>query len=210
MGENLCMEYNQLRWDEGEKRTALLQELLGICGEDAVIEPPFYVDYGKNICIGRGFYANHNLVILDGATVTIGNNVFIGPNCTISTAGHPFEVKLRNEGLEYAKSITIGSNVWIGMGTQICPGVTIGDNAVIGAGSVVTGDVPAGWLGLRQPLQAGQGGRGKAGPQNPVTRGRNRLFTFACYYAIIQISERGDTCDKQTYVRAGQPPLDHS
>ena len=77
--KNLCMDYNQLRWDEGAKRTALLQELLGICGEDAVIEPPFYVDYGKNICIGRGFYANHNLVILDGATVTIGNNVFIGP-----------------------------------------------------------------------------------------------------------------------------------
>ena len=140
--KNLCMEYNQLRWDEGAKRTALLQELLGICGEDAVIEPSFYVDYGKNICIGRGFYANHNLVILDGATVTIGNNVFIGPNCTISTAGHPFEVKLRREGLEYAKSITIGSNVWIGMGTQICPGVTIGDNAVIGAGSVVTHDIP--------------------------------------------------------------------
>ena len=125
--KNLCMEYNQLRWDEGAKRTALLQELLGICGEDAVIEPPFYVDYGKNICIGRGFYANHNLVILDGATVTIGNNVFIGPNCTISTAGHP------------------------GMGVQICPGVTIGDNAVIGAGSVVTKDVPAGWLAYGNP-----------------------------------------------------------
>ncbi len=89
--KNLCMDYNQLRWDEGVKRTALLQELLGICGGDAVIEPPFFVDYGKNICIGRSFYANHNLVILDGATVTIGNNVFIGPNCTISTAGHPFE-----------------------------------------------------------------------------------------------------------------------
>ena len=112
---------------------------------------PFYVDYGKNICIGRGFYANHNLVILDGATVTIGNNVFIGPNCTISTAGHPFEARLRNEGLEYAKSITIGSNVWIGMGVQICPGVTIGDNAVIGAGSVVTKDVPAGWLAYGNP-----------------------------------------------------------
>lgn len=64
--KNLCMDYNQLRWDEGVKRTALLQELLGICGEDAVIEPPFFVDYGKNICIGRSFYANHNLVILDG------------------------------------------------------------------------------------------------------------------------------------------------
>ena len=128
-----------------------MQELLGICGEDAVIEPPFYVDYGKNICIGRGFYANHNLVILDGATVTIGNNVFIGPNCTISTAGHPFEARLRGEGLEYAKAVTIGSNVWIGMVVQICPGVTIGDNAVIGAGSVVTKDVPAGWLAYGNP-----------------------------------------------------------
>ena len=130
-----------------------------------MIEPPFYVDYGKNICIGRGFYANHNLVILDGATVTIGNNVFIGPNCTISTAGHPFEVKLRREGLEYAKSITIGSNVWIGMGTQICPGVTIGDNAVIGAGSVVTGDVPAGWLAFGNPCKPV-----KAVEEKPVRR----------------------------------------
>ena len=151
--KNLCMEYNQLRWDEGEKRTALLQELLGICGEDAVIEPPFYVDYGKNICIGRGFYANHNLVILDGTTVTIGIYLFICPYCSISTSRHPFEVKLRREGLEDAKSITIGSNVWIGMGTQICPGVTIGDNAVIGAGSVVTGDVPAGWLAFGNPCK---------------------------------------------------------
>ena len=86
-----------------------------------------------------------------GATVTIGNNVFIGPNCTISTAGHPFEARLRGEGLEYAKAVTIGSNVWIGMGVQICPGVTIGDNAVIGAGSVVTKDVPAGWLAYGNP-----------------------------------------------------------
>ena len=155
--KNLCMEYNQLRWDEGAKRTALLQELLGICGEDAVIEPPFYVDYGKNICIGRGFYANHNLVILDGATVTIGNNVFIGPNCTISTAGHPFEVKLRREGLEYAKSITIGSNVWIGAGAVILPGVTIGDNTVIGAGSIVTHDIPADCVAVGNPCRVVRG-----------------------------------------------------
>ena len=94
-----------------------------------------------------------------------GNNVFIGPNCTISTAGHPFEVKLRREGLEYAKSITIGSNVWIGMGTQICPGVTIGDNAVIGAGSVVTGDVPAGWLAFGNPCKPV-----KAVEEKPVRR----------------------------------------
>ena len=100
--------------------------------------------------------------------------MFIGPNCTISTAGHPFEARLRGEGLEYAKAVTIGSNVWIGMGVQICPGVTIGDNAVIGAGSVVTKDVPAGRLArLRQPVRAGQGGRGEAGKAHPLSRPRN-------------------------------------
>lgn len=167
--KNLCMDYNQLRWDEGVKRTALLQELLGICGEDAVIEPPFFVDYGKNICIGRSFYANHNLVILDGATVTIGNNVFIGPNCTISTAGHPFEARLRGEGLEYAKAVTIGNNVWIGMGVQICPGVTIGDNAVIGARQRRDEGRSGRLARLRQPVRTGQGGRGEAGKTHPLS-----------------------------------------
>ena len=110
--KNLCMEYNQLRWDEGAKRTALLQELLGICGEDAVIEPPFYVDYGKNICIGRGFYANHNLVILDGATVTIGNNVWIGGNTVIM------------------QGVTIGDNTVIGAGSVVTRDIPAGVIAV--------------------------------------------------------------------------------
>ena len=85
------------------------------------IEPPFFVDYGSHTRVGRAFYANHNLVILDAAPVTIGDHVFIGPNCCISTAGHPFDVAQRNAGLEYAKPVTIGNNVWIGMGVQICP-----------------------------------------------------------------------------------------
>ena len=149
--KDLCLDYNLTRSSQTEERLRLLRTLLGSCGEDIVIEPPFYVDYGYNIRTGKAFYANHNLVILDGAPVTFGDHVFIGPNCCFSTAGHPLDVAQRNAGLEYAKPITIGSNVWIGMGVQICPGVTIGDNAVIGAGSVVTKDVPAGWLAYGNP-----------------------------------------------------------
>ena len=135
---DLCMDYNALRSSQKEEKNALLHTILGACVPDIVIEPPFFVDYGSHTRVGRAFYANHNLVILDGAPVTFGDHVFIGPNCCISTAGHPFDVAQRNAGLEYAKPVTIGNNVWIGMGVQICPGVTIGDNAVIGAGSVVT------------------------------------------------------------------------
>ena len=112
------------------------------------------MDYNSHTRVGRAFYANHNLVILDAAPVTIGDHVFIGPNCCISTAGHPFDVAQRNAGLEYAKPVTIGNNVWIGMGVQICPGVTIGDNAVIAAGSVVTEDIPAGMLAIGVPCKA--------------------------------------------------------
>ena len=151
--KDLCMDYNALRSAQKEEKTALLHTLLGACTPDIIIEPPFFVDYGSNIRIGKGFYANHNLVILDGAPVTIGDHVFIAPNCCISTAGHPLDVPQRNAGLEYAKPITIGSNVWIGMGVQICPGVTIGDNTVIGAGSVVTKDIPAGVLAVGVPCK---------------------------------------------------------
>ena len=106
------------------------------------IEQPFLCDYGYNIEIGENFYANYNLIVLDCAKVTIGDNAFIAPNVGIYTAGHPLTAEQRNSGLEYAYPITIGNNVWIGAGVHICPGVTIGDNAVIGAGSVVVKDIP--------------------------------------------------------------------
>ena len=135
------------------KDLRLLRTLLAVCHDDIVIVPPFYVDLGYNIRTGQGFYANHNLVILDEAPVTFGDHVFIGPNCCFSTAGHPMDVAQRNAGLEYAKPITVGNNVWIGMGVQVLPGVTIGDNAVIGAGSVVTRDVPPGVLAAGNPCR---------------------------------------------------------
>ena len=106
------------------------------------LTPPFRCDYGYNIEVGESFYANHNLVITDGAKVTFGDNVFIAPNCCFTTAEHPTGPDLRRDGVEMAKPITVGNNVWIGAGSTVLAGVTIGDDAVIGAGSVVTRDIP--------------------------------------------------------------------
>ena len=106
-----------------------------------------------NIEIGENFYANVNLVILDGAKVSIGANAFIAPNVGIYTAGHPLDAEQRNRGLEYARPVTIGNNVWIGAGVCILPGVTIGDNTVIGAGSVVTKDIPSNVLAVGNPCR---------------------------------------------------------
>lgn len=137
-----CQEYNGLKFSDTWGRSALLRELLGKTGKNIDIEAPFWCDYGCNIEVGNNFFANHNTVILDGAKVTFGDNVFIAPNCGFYTAGHPTDVKRRNEGLEYAWPITVGDNVWIGSGVQVLPGVTIGSNVVIGAGSVVNKNIP--------------------------------------------------------------------
>lgn len=123
-------------------RDQQLRALLGQAGQRLLIEQPFHCDYGVNIEVGDNFYANFNLVILDANKVVIGDNVFIAPNVGLHTSGHPPDVQRRNAGLEYAKPITIGNNVWIGAGVNVMPGVRIGDNSVIGAGSVVTRDVP--------------------------------------------------------------------
>lgn len=133
---------NMLSPDENEERKQLIRGLLARVGKNFVFDGAFHCDYGFNIEIGDDFYANVNLVILDGAKVTIGNNVFIAPNVGIYTAGHPLDPERRNAGLEYALPITIGNNVWIGGGVSIMPGVTIGDGAVIGSGAVVTRDIP--------------------------------------------------------------------
>lgn len=148
-----CFEYNATHPKEKEKRDRLIKELLGKTGQRLHILSPFYCDYGANIEVGEDFFANMNLVILDGAKVTIGNNVFIAPNVGIYTAGHPFDVQQRNQGLEYAYPVTIGHNVWIGAQVAILPGVSIGDNTVIGAGSVVTKNIPAGVLAAGNPCK---------------------------------------------------------
>ncbi len=134
----LCDEYNRLAYIDAEEKNDLMRKILGSVGEGFLINQPFWCDYGYNIKMGNNFYSNYNLVILDGARVTFGDNVFIGPNCAFYTAGHPLNVKQRNEGLEYAKPIKVGNNVWFGGNVVVLPGVTIGNNCTIGAGSVVT------------------------------------------------------------------------
>lgn len=135
--KTLCQKYNQLPYGDYEGRKEILRRIIGKFAGDFIIEPPFICDYGYNISVGKNFYANHNLVILDATKVEIGDNVFIAPDCGIYAAGHPLDVEDRNAGLEYAFPVKIGNNVWIGGHVCIMPGVTIGDNTVIAGGSVV-------------------------------------------------------------------------
>ena len=151
--KSLCFEYNSTEPANIEKREAIMRKLLGKFGDNFLIEQPFQCDYGYNIEIGENFYANHNLIILDPAKVTFGDNVFLGPNCSFYTPEHPIDAKTRNSGLEYAKPIKIGNNVWFGGGVNVLGGVTIGDNAVIGAGSVVVKDIPANSVAVGNPCR---------------------------------------------------------
>ena len=151
--KKLCSEYNAVECNDFQKRERILERLLAMKGKKTVIEPNFFCDYGYNILLGDNFYSNHNLVILDCAQVVFGDNIFIGPNCGFYTAEHPVDAALRNQGLEYAKPITVGDNVWIGGGVNVIGGVTIGDNVVIGAGSVVTKDIPSNCVAAGNPCR---------------------------------------------------------
>lgn len=145
--------YNSTTEKEVDVRRAVLNRLLGKMSPVIHIEPPFRCDYGINIFVGDNFYANFGVVILDCATVTIGNDVKFGPNVQIYTAHHPLDPQIRTSGPELANSITIGDRVWIGGGAIVLPGVTIGENSVIGAGSVVTRDVPANVVAAGNPCR---------------------------------------------------------
>lgn len=151
--QKLCWEYNKIPIFKEKKRKKALKKILNKPGRNFLIEQPFRCDFGYHIHIGKNFYANYNLVILDGAEVSIGDNVFIAPNCGIYAAGHPFSIKLRNKGLEYAYPVNIGNNVWIGANVSIIGGVTIGEGAVIGAGSVVNKNIPPHTLAAGNPCR---------------------------------------------------------
>lgn len=151
--KELCHDYNHLRPNDAEGRRMIIMELLGSVKGNFLIEQPFLCDYGYNIHIGENFYANHNLVILDEAPVEFGDNVFIAPNCGFYTAAHPIDANERNKGLEYARQITVGSDVWIGANVCVLPGVTIGDDCVIGAGSVVVKDIPPHSVAVGNPCK---------------------------------------------------------
>ncbi len=138
---DLCQDLNVTRESQQEERRRILRELFGRGGDTAWLQPPFFCDYGSNIKLGERVFFNFNCVVLDVAKVVVGDYTLFGPAVQIYTATHPFDAQLRRRQ-EFAKPIEIGSDVWIGGGAIVCPGVRIGSRSVIGAGSVVTRDIP--------------------------------------------------------------------
>lgn len=141
--KDVIHRYNALSPSKADERLSVLKGLLGRIGDDSIIiNQPFYCDYGKQISVGKHFFANFNFTVLDEAHVTIGDNCFIGPNVSIYTACHSTNPVERRTRKEWAEPVTIGNDVWIGGSVTILPGVTIGNGVTIGAGSVVTKDIP--------------------------------------------------------------------
>ena len=134
-------------------RRAVLELLIGRCGENVTIEPPFHCDYGDNITLGDEVFMNFQCVLLDCAMITIGAQAQLGPAVQLYTATHPMDAAERASGIEAAHPITIGPRAWIGGGTIVLPGVTIGPDTVVGAGSVVTRDLPAGVVAVGNPCR---------------------------------------------------------
>lgn len=149
----LTHELNHLDPADEKRRRAILKELFAHVGEEVVLLPPFQCDCGYLISLGSGSFVNYGAYFMDGAAITIGKNVFIGPNCGLYTAQHPLRWQERNTGLERALPITIEDNCWLGADVKVMPGVTIGAGSVIAAGSLVTRDIPAGVLAMGSPCR---------------------------------------------------------
>lgn len=139
--DRLLRAYDATAADEAAARTRILAELLGAVGPEVVVRSPFLCDYGYNIRLAGGVFVNFGCVFLDVVAIDVGEASQIGTGVQILTADHPRDADLRRAGLEYARPVRIGRNVWIGSGAIVLPGVTIGDDAIVGAGSVVTRDV---------------------------------------------------------------------
>ena len=135
--------YNASYGRAAAEREALLREVVGSMGEAVTFEPAFRCEFGRNIHLGSRFFANFDCVLLDGAPITVGDDVLLGPKVGVYTSNHALHPRERAAGACLARPVTLGDRVWIGGGATILPGVTIGDDAVVGAGSVVTRDVPA-------------------------------------------------------------------
>lgn len=139
----LLKALNDTRENQNDIRNEILRILMPYAGAGLWLQPPFYCDYGTNIFAGEKVFFNFNCVVLDVTTVTIGDRTLFGPNVQLYTAMHPVDHDVRAAGLEFAKPVVIGNDVWIGGSVVVCPGVKIGDRSIIGAGSVVTRDIPA-------------------------------------------------------------------
>lgn len=152
--KEIVHDYNLLRPGDAEGKLRVLKGLLGhIADDEIIINQPFYCDYGRQISVGRRFFANFSFTVLDEAPVTIGDDCFIGPNVSIYTACHSTDPVERNTRNEWARPVTIGNNVWIGGSATILPGVTIGSNVTIGAGSVVVKDIPDNSIAVGNPAK---------------------------------------------------------
>jgi maltose O-acetyltransferase len=149
---DLCQALNATRENEAESRRQILRQLFGSGGATVWMQPPFYCDYGENIHLGERVFFNFNCVVLDVCPVTIGDFTLFGPAVQIYTPLHPLNAEARR-GKEYGKPVVIGSDVWVGGGAIILPGVSIGARTVIGAGSVVTRDIPAGVFAAGNPCR---------------------------------------------------------
>lgn len=145
--------FNESEFWHDRRALEQLKTCLGRTYDDTFLTPPVYFDRGDRTFLGRRFYANIGLTILDDNDVRFGDNVLLGPHVSIFTAGHPVDAAVRNTGVEYAKPVTIGSDVWIGGGVTINPGVTIGDDVVIGSGSVVVKDIPSHVVAVGNPCK---------------------------------------------------------
>lgn len=140
--EDLSYDYNSLRPSDPGRREILRELLGGEVPEGLTLLSPVYFDYGPLTKFGKGCFVNHGCYFMDGGTITIGDNAYIGPFCGFYTAAHPTDYTRRNRGLEWAKPIRVGDNCWFGANVSVMPGVTIGNGCVIAAGSVVTADIP--------------------------------------------------------------------
>jgi maltose O-acetyltransferase len=149
---DLCQALNATRERDQAERRRILKELFGAGGDSVWMQPPFFCDYGSNIRLGQRVFFNFNCVVLDVCEVTIGDFTLFGPAVQIYTATHPMNAGLRRRQ-EFARPIRIGSDVWVGGGAILCPGVTVGSRTVIGAGSVVTRDIPDGVFAAGNPCR---------------------------------------------------------
>ena len=150
----LMYDYNATRPSQAQQREELIKKMFASAGEGCYIEPPFHANWGgKNVHLGKKVYVNFNLTAVDDGDIYIGDYTKIGPNCTISTAGHPICPELRSKAYQYNLPVKIGKNCWLGAGVVVLPGVSIGDNTVIGAGSVVTRDIPANVVAVGTPCK---------------------------------------------------------
>ena len=153
IANQLVFAYNHTPLNEKETRQNLMKEIFASVGENVTIETPFNANWGLNTSLGKNFYSNFNMTLVDDTDITIGDYVKFGPNCVLTTASHPIEPNLRRQAYQFNRPIVIADNVWLGSNVVVFGGVSIGENSVIGAGSIVTKDVPANVVAYGNPCK---------------------------------------------------------